>query len=207
MVNKQIFKGRTLYRKTTVDNILKVYNDDTFEFKGNWYKEAHKLSMSLANRHQLNYLQVSGIIAALSPLKSWEENKRITESFLKVGIGEHTAMLLGKAKEIETYNGDFSREFILATLNGNKISNFFLNIAFPKDVQAVTIDRHAIAVCLGRNILESEQRLTTNQYNFFLSCYVDASKVLNVIPNVVQSQTWEKWRALKAQKLNQDVPF
>jgi hypothetical protein len=119
----------------------------------------------------------------------------------------HTQAMLNKARDIKAYNDSFSREFILTTLNGNKISNFFLNIAYPEDVQAVTIDRHAIAVCLGRNMRENEARLTDNQYNFFMSCYVDASEVLETKPNRVQAITWEKWRALKKQKININVPF
>ena len=207
MVNKIKFKGTTLFRKTTVDNILRVFNDTTFEFEGNWYQDANVLATNLAAKHKLTNLQVSGILAALSPLKSWNENKRIAKSFLQSGSGMHTRAMLDKARAIKKYDDSFSREFILTTLNGNKISNFFLNIAFPNDVNSVTIDRHVIAVCLGRNMRENEARLTDNQYNFFLSCYIDASESLGVVPNVVQAQTWEKWRALKKQKLNAEVPF
>ena len=207
MTNKMKFKGTTLYRKTTVDNIIRVFNDTTFEFEGDWYKDANQLATDLATKHKLTNLQVAGILAALSPLKSWDENKRIANSFLNSGRGMHTKAMLDKARAIKSYNDSFSREFILTTLNGNKISNFFVNIAFPEDTQAVTIDRHAIAVCLGRNMRENEARLTDNQYNFFLSCYVDASVVLDARPNIVQAKTWEKWRALKKQKSNVNVPF
>ena len=207
MVNKQKFKGRTLYRKTVTDNIIRVYNDTTFDFDTTWYAEANKLTEDLSRRFKLTKLQVAGIIASLSPLKSWNENKVIAESFCRNGRGKHTKAMINKARAIKQYNGSFEREFILTTLNGNKISNFFLNIAYPNEMKAVTIDRHAIAIGLGRNIIEGEQKMTTLQYNFFLSCYVDAGAKLNILPNQVQSITWEKWRALKAKKQNELTPF
>lgn len=208
MVNKQKFKGTTLYRKRCVDNILNIFNNPDFEGDFDWYKEANRFANDLANKFGLTSLQVAGIIASLSPLKSWDENKKIAEQFLRNGNGKHTKAMKDKARNIKEYNSSMQREFILATLNGNKISSFFVNIAYPNEPTHVTIDRHAIAVCLNRPIKENEGAgITDKQYEFLASCYRQAGEILGLLPNQVQSVTWVKWRQIKnANKFN-EVPF
>ena len=208
MINKQKFKGSTLFRKRCVDNILSVYHNPDFSGGYNWYDKANELANVLATKYGLTTLQVAGIIASLSPLKSWEENKKIAVQFLINGNGKHTEAMKSKARDIKAYSDSFEREFILATLNGNKISSFFVNIAYPNEGSYVTIDRHAIAICLGRNINENEGKgITDKQYEFLASCYRQAAEILDIVPNKVQSVTWVKWRKLKNAKKFEDVPF
>lgn len=205
MSNKQKFKGKTLFRATVVKNILKVFNDNTVQIDSDWYLEANKLANTMAIDFELATIQTAGIIAALSPLKSWEHNKQIARQFLNKGVAKHTKAMMAKAEQIKLAN---TEEEILKILNGNKISSFFVNIAFPERECSVTIDRHAISVALGRTLLEHEGRgITKVQYEFFVSCYKDASKLANVRPNMMQSVTWEKWRILKNRKKFEDVPF
>lgn len=207
MVNKQKFKGITLYRKRCVDNIIKIYNDSISENEEGWYTEANKLATELASKNGLSNLQVAGIIAALSPLKSWNENKRIAEQFIRIGSTLHTRAMVSKAKDIRDYNESMQREFILTTLNGNKISSFFINIAFPEDPNYVTIDRHAISIALGRSIKNNEGNITNKQYEFLTSCYKQVGESLGVVPNKVQAVTWVKWRQLKLANKFAEVPF
>ena len=206
-INKLNFKGKTLYRKTVTENILNIYNDNRFNFSSLWYLDANMFSRNLGKEFNISHLKVAGIIAALSPLKSWDENKRIAKSFLQSGNSYHTTVMTNKAIAIRDYKGTECSckeqeapnlsEFIINTLRGNKIQSFYINIAFPYDDYAVTIDRHAIAICLGRNTINNEQSITDNQYDFFVSCYVDVAKSLGLVPNLVQSITWEKWREIK----------
>jgi len=209
MKNKQKFKGSTLFRKRCVDNIIKVYKDKSVKHEGySWYDEAHELASSMAREFGLTTLQVAGIIASLSPLKSWDENKKIARQFCINGNGKHTKDFKAKAEQIKSYNSSAEHEFILATLNGNKIQNFFINIAYPKADNHVTIDRHAISVAIGRSINESEGRgITDAQYEFLSSCYIDASKKIGILPNQLQAVTWVKWRELKNKDKFADVPF
>lgn len=208
ITKKQIFKGRILYRKRVTDNIIRVFNDASVDAGGNWYEEANKFAQGLAMEFKLTNLQVAGIIASLSPLKSWNENKIIARLFIQSGRCKHTRAMKSKALDIKLYNSSCEREFILTTLNGNKISNFFLNIAYPNESQAVTIDRHALSVGLNRSIRENEGKdITKKQYEFFASCYRDAAKQEGVLPNQMQAVTWVKWRELKSRKSNINVPF
>lgn len=201
MSRKQIFKGSTLFKTKVVNNIIRIYNDDTFDFNSDWYEETSKLASTLGNKYNVEYLKVCGIIAALSPLKSWDENKKIAIQFLESGEANHTRLMEAKAKSILTNTDDNQVEAILKVLNGNKIQNFFLNIAFPQGSKAVTIDRHALSICLNRSVIKRETvGITDIQYNFFVGCYLEAAEIIGTRPSQVQSVTWEKWRELK--KLN-----
>lgn len=198
LIKKQVFKGTTLYRKRVKDNIRRVYLDSRVDITTDWYIEANIFAMKLASKYGVDFITVSGIIAALSPLKSWDENKKIAEGFLRNGKGKHTKNMLSKAHQIKLFKSTNQREFILAELNGNKIKAFFLNIAYPEGAEAVTIDRHAISIALSRPIVENEGvGITLKQYNFFVSCYKEVAKELNLRPSMLQSVTWEKWRILK----------
>lgn len=198
LIKKQVFKGTTLYRKRVKDNIRRVYLDSRVDITTDWYIEANIFAMKLASKYGVDFITVSGIIAALSPLKSWDENKKIAEGFLRNGKGKHTRNMISKAKQITLFKGNFQREFILNELNGNKIKAFFLNIAYPTGAEAVTIDRHAISIALSRPIVDNEgTNITLKQYNFFVSCYTEVAKELNLRPSMLQSVTWEKWRILK----------
>jgi len=201
MSRKQIFKGKTLFKTRVVNHILRVYNDSTFDFNTDWYVGASDLAKSMSAQYGVDYLKVCGIIAALSPLKTWAENQKIANTFLAKGEARHTRMMTNKAKAILNNVDDNQVASILAILNGNKIQNFFLNIAFPLGNEAVTIDRHALSICLNRSIVQKDYvGITDLQYNFFVSCFIEASDLANVRPSQMQSITWEKWRELK--KLN-----
>lgn len=203
---QQRFKGVTLRGDQIVENILDVYYNDQVDSETGWYQNANELAVELANRYDSCPLKVAGIIASLSPLKSWDENKRIAESFLRNGESYHTGIFQSKAEAI--LEGDSCRERILEILNGNKIQNFFLNIAFPKLVNAVTIDRHAVSIAHGYTVEDSKLKgITDKQYNFFKACYVEAARIAGVLPNEMQAVTWVKWRKLKAQDYFADVPF
>lgn len=198
-MNKIKFKGTTIYRRRVINNILKIYNDETFSFSLDWYRLASLDAQAVSLKYGVDYLQVCGVIAAYSPLKNWDENRRIAELYIATGVSKHTALCTGKARTILANTRTEAQ--ILDILNGNKIKNFFLNIAFPDRAAPVTIDRHAISICIGKSMPNKFYTgVTDKTYSFLQSCYVDAASHLEARPSLVQSITWEKWRELK--KLN-----
>tara|TARA_R110000868_G_scaffold392714_2_gene663500 strand:- start:703 stop:1329 length:627 start_codon:yes stop_codon:yes gene_type:complete len=204
----QRYKGRTLNQAQLVKNILEVYNNQAHTGESNWYYTANELAISLATKYNVTTLQASGVIAALSPLKSWDENKRIAEGYLKNGEASHTGAMITKADDIVGYNGTMTEEFILVTLNGNKIQNFFLNIAFPGVALGVTIDRHAVSVAVGEVLPDSMLRsITDKQYAFFEDAYRIAANKVGILPHEIQAVVWVKWRKLKEAKKYAEVPF
>lgn len=218
---KQKFKGKTLYTKTVTDNILRVY--DAATDKSDWYQDANEWAKDIAYKYlyrplpspkgqndiypplQPYYNKVCGIIAALSPLKSWQENKNITITFLRDGKGKHTKVFKQKAQDILDSDGDV--DTIASILNGNKITSFFLNILNPQTIQAVTVDRHAISVALN-NSVTGDYSMTVNQYEFFQNCYRIAAQKRGIRPLQMQAVTWVQWRVAKKITTDlSDVPF
>jgi hypothetical protein len=201
---KQKFKGQTLTLSKCVKNILNVYAMATHsQTKTNWYQQANHFARGLAIKYNVPLSVACGVIASLSPLKSWTENKLIAESFLRNGNGKHTQAFIDKAKQIKASNGDV--ETIALILNGNKTISFFINILEPNQQNFVTIDRHALSIAIGRNIQEHEGKgITYTQYQFFVNAYNVAGTKAGISPVLMQSITWETWRENKSKK---DVPF
>ncbi|MCB1711802.1 MAG: hypothetical protein KDH96_04760 [Candidatus Riesia sp.] len=209
------FKGSVLVLDKLVQNILEVFYQCSSEDKVDWYVDANNFAgylekeyfKELKGNFNQRMAKSCGIIAALSPLKTWEENKKIAESFLKQGKAKHTKLFTNKAKDILTSTG--TEEEIVAILKGDKISAFFLNILNPKDSSFLTIDRHAICIALGREATENEKKLTTSQYRFFELAYTIASSKVGVRPILMQSSTWVRWRKDKTEEVLDltDTPF
>jgi len=201
---KQKFKGKTLYTKTVVRRIMEVYDKATN--RKDWYKEANDFAFTLSYKiwdktpatRKKAHAKVCGVIAAFSPLKSWDENMVIANLFIKTGQIKHTKTMGNKAKDILISDGEV--DTISEILNGNKITSFFLNILNPSDSQAVTIDRHAISIAIGYSITDNFQ-MTGKQYEFFSNCYRIASQKAGILPLQMQAITWTKWREMKKEKL------
>ena len=84
-MKKQQFKSVTLSRVKTVNNILKIWNLSQDSDKYDWYTEAYEFAVCLTKVSQVNVPQACGIIAAFSPLKTWDCNKAIALSFVTTG--------------------------------------------------------------------------------------------------------------------------
>lgn len=206
---KQKFKGEVLTTTKTVNKIIKMYNQSSNKEGLTWYTEAKEfaetMSMLFMYDNPTDFLadddwdikvtKVCGVIAALSPLKSWEENKKITISFLDKGISNHTKVMTNKAKAIMQSDGDIST--ISDILRGSKITSFFLNILDPVYNTGVTIDRHAVSLAVGRELQGDALQMSIKQYNFFVNAYRIASVKLGVKPLQVQAVTWVEWRKHK----------
>ncbi len=177
-------------------NILNVWSQCSEADKYEWYTEANQFARTLVSS-EISLVQVCGIIASLSPLKSWSDNKRISALLIKdkVKSGIHTQLCTLKALEIQK-NGT-TEQIVLDVLRGEKISSFFLNILHPSKSTHVTIDRHAFAIAIGRHLKDEETALTKVQYVFIKQCYVDVAKKLKVSPVLLQSATWVKWKQIK----------
>ena len=218
---KQLFKGKQLTQRKLINSIIRFYLLSTpSELKDglNWYNEAYDYSKELAKRFNISLSQAVGIVSAFSPQAGWLENKRYTVSFLispKVQVRSMVQQL--KAKHILTLNNESDIYHALST-NGTafKTKSFFLNILNPDIITDVTIDRHAIAVCIQDTdtvsaLDKSYAKLTKKQYDFFQSAYASAAKELNILPHQLQAITWLTYRRIRKLKADQNtgefVPF
>lgn len=178
-------------------NILAVWNQCSENDKYDWYAEAHSFAKSLTSPG-LSLVQSCGIVAALSPMKQWNENKRIAALLAKENIdsGIHTSTCTQKALRIKfcASEGQINEQMVLDILNGEKIKSFFINILHPEKVEHVTIDRHAYSIAVGRKMTDRDMKLTKKQYTYYADIYRELAKELGVSPSLLQSATWVRWR-------------
>jgi hypothetical protein len=193
-----MFKGERLSRTVVKNNILRIWGMTSDEERNDWYLEALEYAQILAEkiRGANSVNKACGVIAALSPVKTWRDNKNIALDMIMYGDCGHMNQFKDKARRIMSSSGE--DDVILDILNGNKISAFYINIRYPHKAEVTTIDRHALSIALGRWVTDEEYRgMTTNQYEFFMHCYAIAGAKVGVSPVLMQSATWTKWRKIK----------
>lgn len=208
--------------KSQVKNILNVFNQSTQHEKNegaNWYLSAHNFARSLASKYDKDVFIVCGIIAALSPAISWEQNKIDTETFLRLKKGKRkvtTANVstygpnLGKAEKI--YKATSINE-VAVTLKGKtglKTMNFFYNIFCPVYIGTIntpiTIDRHAYKIA-HKNTKGGGVSLTAKKYRETKQAYLNAAKLVNIHPVKLQAITWCTYRRLIGLVKTEVEPF
>ncbi len=175
-------------------NIGKVFENATikdYQEGLKWYADAHDFANGLANTYGIGNMKVAGIIAAMSPMKSWDINKKITEEFISCGTSSHTYSQTKKAKNI--YCGDETKTYIETTLGGLKTINFFNNIFNPSDENHLTIDRHHLYISTGLDL----QVCTIKQYEFIKKRTIMFSKSINLTPCNLQAILWVTWKRMK----------
>lgn len=206
-MSKQIFKGELLTERKVVNSILRFHAlaslDETIEGL-DWYQSAHNYCKELAARYNVSVSQVAGIISAFSPQCGWQENKRFALSFLinpnKVTRNE---MQTTKARKILTLTSEAD---IYRSLSLNdaawKTKAFFLNMLNPTVLTDVTIDRHAIAICIQHPnktaaLSDTYSKMTVTQYRFFERCYIAAAVKVGLLPQQLQAITWTVYRRIR----------
>jgi len=203
------FRGKELSRTQVKNNILAVLNEaneETFKNGAEWYTIANEIAQKVrvASDTEINLAQAVGVIAALSPLKSWSQNIKLATEFINEGKRSgHTGVMVKKASDILDLI-DPTTDEIVEILKGQKIVNFFLNIYYPNKDVAVTIDRHAIGIALiGTKKIKQEEtdgQITKLQFEFLVHCYKWAAAELNLSAVQLQAITWEHFRANKVKR-------
>lgn len=200
----QIFKGENLTRTKVKNNILKIWGLTGETERYDWYGDANEFCRQFDNslqviskpKGEVIHNIACGVVAALSPVKTWEQNKKCAVEMLETGDCGHMQLFKDKARQI--IDSDGSDEAILSILNGRKISAFYLNIRYLEKANYITIDRHALSIGLGRWTTDEDyQGMTAKQYEFFVQCYTLAAVQAGVTPLLMQSATWVKWREIK----------
>lgn len=174
-------------------NLLATYEQatETDRLDGrSWYYVANEHARKLSALHGLTVCQGVGIIAALSPQTSWEENIRIAHALCEDPTSSHhTADATGKALRI--LNGADPE----TTLGGRKVRSFYANILYPHVPGHVTIDRHAAAILAGLttpewNRMHEKKLERAHFYRFATGVYRAAARDLSLLPHQLQAITW-----------------
>lgn len=192
----QTYKKRELSRTKVVNNILRIWELTDDVERMDWYLEAHKWAEWVGQVNQVSTAKVCGILASLSPVKTWNQNLKCASDMITRGDCGHMVVFKDKARRILASDGN--NQTILDILNGNKIKAFYTNIMYPQLNSEITIDRHALSIALGYWVTDEDyQGMTKKQYQFFVDCYTKASNKAGVSGLVMQSATWVKWRKIK----------
>jgi len=196
---KAIQIGDIEYSRTKLqNNIKRTYKLSLGSEFNNWYQEANDFGSDVAKLFDIPLSKVLGVVSVLSPLKEWSNNKKLAIQFISSGDCGHMKNNKKKAREILALDIDSALEFnILKIINGQKTTAFFLNMMYPNRKDYVTIDRHAVAIAIGRNATENEQVLNGKQYTFLRDCYIIVASKLGLAPLHLQSITWQTWKRLK----------
>ena len=198
--------GDVTYSRTKIkNNIIKTYNQKTQSELNDWYQEAHDFGIEVSGMFKgVSKRQVLGIISALSPLKEWNKNKELAVDLILTGTCGHMKLNIQKARDILAIKGSSFRDGdamvldfkIRKILNGEKTKAFYSNMTYPKG-NGVTIDRHAIAIAIGRNATDKEQAISKQVYTFIENCYIMVAETLGLAPLHLQSITWQTWKRIK----------
>lgn len=171
-------------------NIIDVYNratQDQVSRGRDWYPEAHRLATQLSD----DVRKGAGVIAALSARNSWERNVTIaTASFATGTPSGHTRANLAKAARI--MSGESPETVLPMTL---KTGHFYRSIVAAGETDAVTIDRHAHDVAVGRKYGDKEDRGLSSQsrYDALVKAYRIAARRTGHHAATLQAIVWTVW--------------
>lgn len=183
----------------SVKNVLGIYENagiETREAGMDWYRSAHEFAKTL----DTDIERAAGIIAALSPLSGWENNKnKAAQLYSQNGIvcWDGTKNGLGLSKSVEKAQAIFWGEKPLDILVANKTRSFYLNILDPES-KAVTIDRHAFDIAVGKKTDDKTRGILGRKgiYAQFSEVYCEAADIANIRAAQMQAITWVTWREI-----------
>lgn len=160
-----------------------------------WYERANDRAVDVARGLGYTVEQVVGATAAISPMRSWEQNKIMVENLDWTGTYANNS---AKADLI------LSGADPLDVLGGPKVRAFYRAILDPLDYNDAVVDRHTIGVYLGRQPTELERRRYGRGRSVVAiqSCFAKIAHEEGMFPHQLQAITWEEWRETVSQREN-----
>lgn len=187
----------------SVSNVLAVYNGaSAWALRSglSWYLDAHNFARVAGGGRAQHVKRNAGIIAALSPMNEWENNKRKAAQLISMrgrvvavkgrpnGIGLSTNV----RKAVAIYNGADPED----VLSGDKVTAFYRTILDPfGDIDPV-IDRHAFDIAVGERTDEKRRGILSRKgvYAEFAHVYREAAKIAGIGAAQMQAVTWVAWK-------------
>ena len=202
MTRKQGIYARDIERNIDqyVVNITAVYDmasNDDMESGRSWYGRASEFCQTLADNYGRTLADVAGIMSALSPATSFEQN-----------VIDTVNVLAGNDHEsVSTYGPQYAKALDIRdtgldpalAMGESKTAAFWLNIVNPSTSGRVTVDRHSarVAVDLTMTAVESYFYINTPaKYRVLERAYLAAAEKLDILPHVLQAITWITYRRL-----------
>lgn len=195
MVDTRLIPEYDLY-----SNVLAFYSTadaDSVERGMTWYDEAHQFARVLGGSE---FHRAAGVIAALSPLSPWANNKNKAQKLYDnngiVVFGPDNSNGYGLSRNVRKAVRIFHGEDALDVLTANKTRSFFLTIADPTGDHSPVIDRHAFDIAIGMRTDDDARKALTwkGEYARFASAYRQAARDAGIAPAQLQAITWVQWR-------------
>ena len=175
-----------------VQNILNTYDSATevqLMAGEQWYFSALALAEELADKHDLETVNVAYAIAALSPQKDWITNQVAIIELCETGTTRfQSGVNIDKAKRCLAGQ--------LSALRGPKVERVALAISDPLGNTTACIDRHAFSIWMGTKQTDIQQKVLQRKgaYELVADAYAEAARILDVPVHTVQAVTWVVWR-------------
>lgn len=179
-------KADTATHERYVANIIAAWHNSTESDRERgrcWYPVAHDIAEEIGDG---DVRKGAGVLAALSPQKSWDANVALATDACNGNAHGHIADALRKVGEILA-----GSDPVDVLPQHAKTWHFYRNILDPTDPDPITIDRHAHDIAVGE-VYGSANRGLNNatRYATLAHAYREAARRLNVLPNVLQATTW-----------------
>lgn len=162
-----------------------------------WYFDVNRLCQEMAEQSEhahITPVHVAGIIAALSPMRSWTDNINKAREAVETG----TARGLGHTVETAaTIWHGFDPEIVISrTGNNPKVHAFFRNIAYPETSDDVTIDRHMWNLLFDDlGVVEKAGlRFKGKEYRWAADQFRTVATEVGALPHQLQATAWLAWR-------------
>lgn len=163
-----------------------------------WYARARDLAIEIAPDGDV--WNGAGVLAALSPLKQWDENVRLARLAFSTGkatghVGQHCV----KAQRI------MDGEPTLDVLRGPKTRSFAIAIATGGHGEVATIDRHAHDAAMDEVHTNGERTIGKRKFDAMDAAYREVAEYLGLTVNDLQAIVWVVWKREKKQKRGASV--
>ena len=180
-------------------NITRVYRTatpDQIDTGLNWYSEAYHIAGSLALDYGTTREIAAGVLAALSPLNSWQSNVNLATRFLAAGGLDAGYLSTGLAKARAILAGTP----VLEVLTSPKVQSFYACILTRGVTESVCVDRHALDAAMNvRHTDETRPEIRGKRYADAAEAYRRAAVIISKEGQVVsaaqlQAIVWVTWR-------------
>lgn len=187
--------------------VLKLYNSasiESVESGKDWYSQARFIANHVANKYNVPFAKVCGVIAALSPATNWTQNIADSCNLIYVwseGLDCEQCVVTtygnNKAKAIrilgmKSHSIAAIGAAILGKSKVSKTHSFFCNILTGDSVN-VTIDRHAFRIAVD-SMKADEICITEKRYRNMAKAYEIAARKAEISPSQMQAITWIAFR-------------
>lgn len=170
-----------------------------------WYRDAKAWVYQVAAASNLEPVIVAGILSALSPGVSWEQNKvdclNFIDAYQQDRMGSLKVGTYGpnKRKAIDIVENCEDFEDVFKTLEGTsgwKTARFFANIMRPNSPDYVCIDRHAYKAAI--NVIDggSLSPSSWKRYRETSQAYKRMAKKLKLTPCELQAIVWVVYKRI-----------